>query len=485
MMTAQTRRLGFLPQEHFQAQAAYSLLPCSFAAVGEQYVLTNLVGEYVLLSRPQLVEFVGKRLAPDAPLYRDLQAKHFLLDDTSDVALELLAAKVRTKLANLASFTALHIFVTTLRCNNRCVYCQVSSQSADRARYDMNETVAEQAVRFMFHSPSPHLKVEFQGGESLLNFPIVEFIVNRVRHYNRRQRRAIEFVICTNLTVLTDQILAFLSDNDDVYVSMSLDGPEELHNANRPHAGGNSYQRTLANLRRVQEAIGPHRISALMTTTRATLAQPERVIDEYVRQGFTSIFLRSLNPYGRASVQEYTSAEWNAFYARALDYIISINQRGVPLREEYAALVLRKLLTPHGTGFVDLQSPTGAGTGVLLYNYNGNIYPADEARMLAEMGDEFFLLGNVCRTSYEDVVFSDKLVAMIKDTMLEGVPGCADCAFRPYCGVDPVKHYRLQGDVIGHKPTSEFCEKNQFLFRHLISLLERNPVARRVLSGWS
>ncbi len=201
--------------------------------------------------------------------------------------------------------------------------------------------------------------------------------------------------------------------------------------------------------------------------------------------GFTSIFLRPLNPYGRANLLDYTSAEWNAFYARALSHIIAINDSGVPLREEYAAIVLRKLLTPHGTGFVDLQSPTGAGTGVLLYNYDGNVYPSDEARMLAEMGDPFFLLGNVCRTPYEDTVFSDRLVGMIKDTMLEGVPGCADCGFRAYCGADPVKHYRLQGDIVGHKPTSEFCEKNLYLFRHLISLLEHDPIARRVLSGWA
>ena len=34
---------------------------------------------------------------------------------------------------------------------------------------------------------------------------------------------------------------------------------------------------------------------------------------------------------------------------------------------------------------MDLRSPAGAGMGVVVYNYNGNVYASDESRMLAEM----------------------------------------------------------------------------------------------------
>ena len=67
----------------------------------------------------------------------------------------------------------------------------------------------------------------------------------------------------------------------------------------------------------------------------------------------------------------------------------SIGQ-GTPFLETYAQLLLTKILTPYPTGYVDLQSPAGAGIGVAVYNYDGDVYVSDEARMLAEMGDRIF-----------------------------------------------------------------------------------------------
>ncbi|WP_253073589.1 hypothetical protein [Sodalis ligni] len=84
-----------------------------------------------------------------------------------------------------------------------------------------------------------------------------------------------------------------------------------------------------------------------------------------------------------------------AFYEKCLDYIIQLNKDGQPFRESYASLIVKKLVTPWATGFVDLQSPCGAGFGVTLYNYDGNIYPSDESRMMAETGDRHFKMGNV------------------------------------------------------------------------------------------
>lgn len=476
-----------LPLDHFRAASgeSYTLLPFNFMPFDrDRYLITNLVGEHLLLPRPQLAAFVRKELPPESPIYCELKTRHFLLDCTSRVALDLLAAKYRTKLSPVSNFTGLHIFIATLRCNNRCVYCQASSREPDRPRLDMSIETADKAVDFMFRSPSPQLKVEFQGGEPLLNFPVLRHIVEEAEARNRTHRRSVEFVVCTNLTILTEEMVRFFGEHD-IYVSTSLDGPEDLHNANRPAPSGNSYQSTVANITRLQQAIGPHRISALMTTTRASLRMPQRIIDEYLRHGFTSLFLRVLNPYGRADGPDtYNVDEWLDFYERALEYIIAVNRAGVPFREELSAIVLRKILTPHGTGFVDLQSPAGTGISVMVYNYDGKVYPSDEARMLAEMGDRQFVLGDLYQDTYEDIVFSDKLLGMIRDTMLEGVPQCSDCALRVYCGADPVRHYRVQGDPIGHKPSSEFCRKMTFVVKHLIRRLEDDTTARAIFEGW-
>ena len=78
--------------------------------------------------------------------------------------------KTRTRFCRLASFTTLHIFVVSLRCEHSCPYCQVSRQSADKGQFDMSEETARRALEATFRSPSPKIKIEFQGGEPLLNF---------------------------------------------------------------------------------------------------------------------------------------------------------------------------------------------------------------------------------------------------------------------------------------------------------------------------
>ena len=154
------------------AADAYVMMPWRFTSLDEdRYVATNLVGEYITMTRNDVSSFAHGELGPDAPIYHELKSRHFLIDADTDVAVDLLALKLRTKLAPLANFTSLHIFVTTLRCEHSCPYCQVSRANDDRREFDMTEETALRSLDLTFRSPAPAIKIEFQGGESLLNLP--------------------------------------------------------------------------------------------------------------------------------------------------------------------------------------------------------------------------------------------------------------------------------------------------------------------------
>lgn len=466
----------------------YQLAPFRFSQLdGARYVVTNDVGEYVVLPREELVAFISHTLPPDRDSYRALKSRHFMFDGGSRVALELLALKYRTRAEHLASFTGLHIFVVTLRCDHSCQYCQVSRQAEGRTDFDMTREHADRALEFTFRSPSASIKIEFQGGEPLLNFELIRYIVGRALEMNKAHGRTLQFVIASNLSRLSDEVLSFCREHG-ILLSTSLDGPESLHNSQRPVRGNNSHQRTVEAIRRARLALGPDAVSALMTTTQASLGRVEEIIDEYVRQGFHSIFLRSLSPYGFAARQgasrQYGVEDWLGFYKRGLAHILRINAQGVPLREEFTAILLQKIFSPIGSTYVDLQSPAGIGIGALVYNYDGAVYASDEGRMLAEMGDFSFRLGHLSRDSFESVMTSETLLSHLSETMLEGAPMCSDCAFLPYCGADPVFHQATQGDVVGHKAFSAFCKRQMGVLRHLISLLEDDAHAREILMGW-
>jgi His-Xaa-Ser system radical SAM maturase HxsB len=283
-------------------------------------------------------------------------------------------------------------------------------------------------------------------------------------------------------------MLHFFRD-EEVSVSTSLDGPAFLHNANRPRPGGNSHELTLDNIERARAILGRQHVAALMTTTRLSLDHPKEIIDEYVRLGFHSVFLRPISPYGFAArTQAKTGSEVERFlnfYKTGLAYIIDLNRQGVNISEAYAKILLTKILTPFPTRFVDLQSPAGAGISVVVYNYDGDVYASDESRMLAEMGDRRFRLGNVHSDSYGAIFNGERITSLVESSVVESLPGCSHCAFQTYCGADPVFHYATQGDMAGQRPTSAFCRRNMEIIRYLFSLLAADdPVIERIFFSW-
>lgn len=445
------------------------------------------MGEYLVLRRDDVHSLVMRQLPAGSALYDELKSRHFIRDADSDVAIDLLALKYKTKLARISQFTSLHMFVVTLRCDYTCAYCQVSRQTEDRNAYDMSAATVAAAVEMTFRSLAHAIKIEFQGGEPLLAFDRIKSVVSIAEERNLQEKRNLQFVIATNLSLLTDDILDYC-DRHNIYLSTSLDGPASLHDRNRPRPGKNGFALTVEGIKRVQGRLGRDRISALMTTTERSLPHAREIIDEYVRLGLRSIFLRPLSPYGFAvttgQIEKYGTERWLSFYKEGLSYILELNRHGYPIRETFASIILRKMLTPQNPGYVDLQSPTGIGISAIVYNYDGTVYASDEARMLAEMDDSSFKLGTLGVNTYEEMMLSDTLLDALESGVAESSPMCSECAFVPYCGADPVYHHTTQRDLVGNKALSGYCIRNMAVFRHLITLMEDSPTDRDILLRW-
>lgn len=479
----------FLGPEAYRAKgASWQLLPFRFERLNGRVLVTNLVGEHLFLSAEEFEQLAESSLPVDSSLVRKLRAKHIIREADDNLPLELLALKARTRYRRLTEFTSLHILVASLRCEHSCPYCQVSRQSSDKATYDMSSETAALALDSAFRSPSQNIKIEFQGGEPLLNFDLIEEVVHLARERNMAEGKNLGFVIATNLALLDDRVIEFCRAND-VYISTSLDGPADLHNKNRPRPGRNSWELATAGIQRVREELGVDRVSALMTTTRSSLGRVKEIIDTYVDQGLTNVFLRPLSPYGFAiktkSFAAYDVDAWLPFFEEGLDYVIELNRSGVPMVEQYSGIILKKMLTNDDPGYVDLTSPAGIGIGAIVYNYDGDVYASDEGRMLAEMGDKTFRLGNLHRDSYEEIMLSDALLRPLEESFTQSAPMCSDCAFEPYCGADPTYHHATSGDFVGRKPVSGFCRRNMAIFKLLLDRYESDPFTRSLFQTWA
>ena len=470
-------------------QAPYHLLPFRFIQLAKDCLcLVNDVGDYCFLNPDQLSQLVHKRLDAGSEIYQNLRTKHFLVDDKTQLLLDSWVIKYRTKKSFLDGFTKLHMIVPTLRCNHSCPYCQVSRVSEDKQQYDMTTETAHATVDLILKSSATAITVEFQGGEPLLNFPIIKLVVQRMATERDKCGKQIDFVVATNLSILTTEILTFFKDYK-VDVSTSLDGPAFIHDSNRPKVGNDSHSILLENLERTRSVLGMQAVAALMTTTRLSLDYPREIVDEYLRLGFKSIFLRPLNPYGFAVKTQqqigYSIEEFIAFYKKAFEYILDLNKGGVDFQEVFAKMLLTKMLSPFATGYVDCQSPSGAGIGAVLYNYDGNVYPADEARMLAETGDKVFCMGNVMTHTHEQLFSGDVMKRLSAVSCNENLSGCAQCAFQPYCGSDPINNYATQGNVLGQRYSSFRCKKHLAITSYLLSYLRaKDPEVMNIFLTW-
>lgn len=451
----------------------YYLLPFDFTEISGKEVLVNELGDMIVSPKGTVQKIVDRSLPKDE-LYKSLVSNSFISEQIIPPLIEVYAERLREKKRFIESWTGLHIFVMTLRCNQNCVYCQASSQNEDSLGCSMSKETMAKGVELMFRSPSESLTMEFQGGEPTLVPDVIEYGIQLAEEKNKTFNKEIHYVLCTNSIRLTDRMLETCKKYG-VVISTSLDGPAFLHNANRGKI--DSYEKVVAGIAKGREAVGLEKVSALMTTSVEGLNYPTEIVDEYVKLGFRSMFLRALNPYGLATHNDNWSDYTNRFiefYKKAFEHILELNKQGTYFVEEFAAIILRKILTPYCTGFVDLQSPAGVINSVLIYNYDGGVYCSDESRMLAEFNDYTFKLGSV-NDRYEDLVFGKKAKEIANVWANETLAGCSDCAIKQYCGADPVRNYSTQGDMYGNRATSLLCRKNKAIIEYLISLIIERP----------
>ncbi|MCK5063609.1 MAG: radical SAM protein, partial [Candidatus Aenigmarchaeota archaeon] len=187
----------------------------------------------------------------------------------------------RNKFEQLFLATTLHIITPTLRCNHKCVYCYAASKPEDQKEYDMTQDTAKAVVDFIFQAPSGRITIEFQGGEPLLNYPIIQFIVNYAKTKAKETKKDVSFRIVTNLTLMDEEKLSWFVDNK-VQLNSSLDGPACVHNKNRKYNNGKeSYDTVIHWIDKLKEKGVP--ISIMPTITRNSLPYCKEIIDEYLR----------------------------------------------------------------------------------------------------------------------------------------------------------------------------------------------------------
>lgn len=328
----------------------YRLLPFQFRHVSaDNVLLVNECGDFVFLDHETFDRLVRHQLSETDEKFFTLKSHLFLAQEEIETSLQKIAARYRTRKSFLRDFTTLHMMVITLRCNQRCEYCQVSCAEENAHRYDMRIEVSRRVVDMIFSAPT-----------------------------------------------------------------------------------------------------------------------------------------RSPNGFAaeQAATLGYSARDFVSAYLQALDFIMALNQN-IFFPEHFATLLFSRILTPFSTGFVDLQSPAGAGISGVIYDYDGSVFPADEARMLARMGNRHFCLGNVLQNSFHDIFAGQKLKSLTMQSCVETTPPCSWCVYQTYCGTDPVRNYLESGKETRNMSGTPFCTKHKRIFDGLFDrLLHADSGTQDIIWSW-
>ena len=455
----------------------------NFKKFNGEFLLTNDLGRYIFLKPEEFRDFLADQPVQDPAQEKRLIKNAFRYETSTEAFTADHRFFLRHAKRYVFSGTQLHIFVVTTACNGHCVYCQAQN-GVQEPHAMMSRETARKAVDLALQSPAESLTFEFQGGEPTLNFDVIRYIVK----YSRANSRGkdIRYSLVTNFTTLSDEMLDFIKANH-IGLSTSLDGCAAVHNHNRPLKNGDAtYDKVVETLKKVRD--NGLDTGAIETTTRYSLSHAREIVDTYVDLGFHNIFLRPLTPLGSANHNwkqiGYEPEEFLEFYTEAFNYILEKNLSGYQLSENYAAIMLQKIITGEAQNYMELRSPCGAALGQVAYYCDGNVYTCDEGRMIAEMGNDIFRLGTVDNT-YDELMNSKVCRAVCSKSITESLPSCSDCVYQPYCGVCPAVNYMLYQDLEEKTPNNYHCRINKGILDLIFTKLQEDDYAiRQILRSW-
>ncbi len=447
---------------------------------GDKYLISTDNGAWTFLTKEELIELNSGRLSNK--LYKKLENDLIIITELN---------KDEWNKKNYDSHwyrgngTSLHIFIPTLRCNFTCKYCYAYRQTEDAKGYDMTPEIADAAVDFAFQSPAPFIVFEFSGGEPLLRFDIVKRIIERAETLKKKTGKMLDFALVTNGSLLDKEKFEFLKKHR-VGICFSLDGPKELHDLHRKftlHPQKSTYEEVVKKIKWLKEEEKYPFVFAIPVITRYSFKYWKEIIDEYVKLGIKVYRFKYISFFGFASNYKvwqelgYKPEEFIEYWKKTINYLLELNKKGIKEAENITLNILRKLIGKRDPGYAEMQTPCGATIGQIVYNYDGYIYPCDEARTLPH-----FKIGHVLKDRYWDVLQHPITRTMIAASSL--VESCYNCPYYPWCGVCPLENYKMHGTFIVNVPNSYRCKIHKSMFDFIFDKLANDPEFYNIVKSW-
>jgi len=336
------------------------------------------------------------------------------------------------------------VLILTTICNLRCRYCYAAGGSYGLAEKHMPLEVASRAIDWALDKFSFQI-IQFFGGEPALTPHLIEFVCREINQRIAAEpgRNPPRYGLVTNGVQLSPEFEEIIR-RYGIGVTVSIDGPAEVHDQYRVHADGRgSFKAALANFHKLRDG-GKVQVGTEMTLTPHALAAGQGVW-ELVQFSANELQL----PEAHIVPVCFSSPEmnWDAAsrakliesYRRATLSCLQSLLHGRPVWFSVLSGVLRTLILRRERPII-----CSAGSDTLAIDPEGDLYPCF---MFAGQPGRVF--GNVM-AGVDQSLFRERVAEFFKFAQKEAHPRCRACWAKRVCsgcvGSQETSSGRLDGE---------------------------------------
>jgi len=339
------------------------------------------------------------------------------------------------------------VFEVTEKCNLNCVYCTygelyTGNEERQKSKRSLKKEDAVKLLEYLYpvwkereqKGVSQQIMIGFYGGEPLLNFPLIEKIVQWAKK-NTTSLLTFRFHFTTN-GLLLDKYIEFVVRNDFI-INISFDGNEENMSYRLDHNGENCFKQVYSNVMKVkqnyQDYFEKNVFFIAVLHNKNSLEQA----CSFCMSHFNKVPLCSrlndsgVNPQKReifSEIKESASIELSANTKKA------ILRRGLGFKE-----IINFIRYYSGFHFYDYNEllfqkeepeekkiPTGVCfpfSKKIYMTINGNLYPCERL-------DSCFILGNIHNAKVLD---TEQIASLYNQYFSNILPVCKNCMRKFSC----------------------------------------------------
>ncbi|MBQ9079477.1 MAG: anaerobic sulfatase maturase [Clostridia bacterium] len=357
-------------------------------------------------------------------------------------------------------------------CNMRCSYCFYADEMAHRecANFGMMSVeTLEKIVEKSLANADRFCNFMFQGGEpTLVGIDFYRALPELVKKHNTRGV-GVGYAIQTNGYNIDDE-WARLFAREKYLVGLSLDGPREIHDANRKNAAGRG---TFDAVTKTAALFDKHKVeyNILSVVTGASARGALKIHNYFDAKGFGyQQYIPCLDPLDApgSTPMALKADQYAAFLCRTFDAWYDDLCRGKYVYnrtfENWMAAMIGR--APENCGMAGVCSPQ------YVVEADGGVYPCDFFVM-----DEY-KLGNFLTDSFEQMDAKRAELGFIERSRRLH-PDCMQCRYYTLCRGGCYRDRVELGD--GEPPKNRFCAAYLKFFPYAVDRMA--DAVRRLLNN--